>query len=203
MKNQITAETLSPITHKQRPVITTEILAQLYGTDVKNIQNNYARNTARFVAGKHFYKLVGDELRHMKHRLSLSEPVKKHRPSSCGSVKIARNVRSLILWTERGAARHAKMLETDQAWEVFEKLEDSYFKTPNTATPAPTVTGQQKILITLENGVPVSSRPLLPGEVTATPELFSEMLKKIGYVVVQREVLAQMNASQIAKLCGA
>ncbi|EES4398579.1 phage antirepressor Ant [Escherichia coli] len=35
--------------------------------------------------------------------------------------------RSLILWTERGAARHAKMLETDQAWEVFEKLEDCYF----------------------------------------------------------------------------
>ncbi len=190
MTNQITAETLSPITHKQRPVITTEILAQLYGTDVKNIQNNYARNTARFVAGKHFFKIEGGELRELKHR-----------PSSCGSVKIARNVRSLILWTERGAARHAKMLETDQAWEVFEKLEDSYFKTSNTATPAPTVIGQQKILITLENGMPVSSRPLLPGEVTATPELFSEMLKKIGYVVVQREVLAQMNASQIAQLC--
>lgn len=42
-------------------------------------------------------------------------------------MKIARNVRSLILWTERGAARHAKMLETDQAWDVFEKLEDCYF----------------------------------------------------------------------------
>ncbi|MDR8143073.1 hypothetical protein XC08_22250, partial [Acinetobacter baumannii] len=29
--------------------------------------------------------------------------------------------------TERGAARHAKMLDTDQAWEVFEQLEDCYF----------------------------------------------------------------------------
>lgn len=48
------------------------------------------------------------------HRLSLSESVGK-----CA--------RSLVLWTERGAARHAKMLETDQAWEVFEKLEDFYF----------------------------------------------------------------------------
>lgn len=33
----------------------------------------------------------------------------------------------MILWTERGAARHAKMLETEQAWDVFEKLEDYYF----------------------------------------------------------------------------
>ncbi|ELY4673255.1 ORF6N domain-containing protein [Cronobacter muytjensii] len=190
MTTQISAENISPITHNQIPVITTELLAHLYGADTIRIQQNHKRNERRFIAGKHFFKLEGAELKEFKNRLSLSESVGKR-------------ARSLILWTERGAARHAKMLETDQAWEVFEKLEDSYFKTPNTATPAPTVTGQQKILITLDNGVPVSSRPLLPGEVTATPELFSEMLKKIGYVVVQREVLAQMNASQIAKLCGA
>ncbi|EFE7560694.1 phage antirepressor Ant [Escherichia coli] len=116
MTTQISVETLSPITHNQIPVITTELLAQLYGTEAIRIQQNHARNAERFIEGKHFYKLVGDELRGMKHRLSLSE-----------SVKIARNVRSLILWTERGAARHAKMLETDQAWDVFEKLEDCYF----------------------------------------------------------------------------
>lgn len=116
MPTQIAVETLSPITHNQIPVITTELLAQLYGTEAIRIQQNHARNAERFIEGKHFYKLVGDELRGMKHRLSLSE-----------SVKIARNVRSLIIWTERGAARHAKMLETDQAWDVFEKLEDCYF----------------------------------------------------------------------------
>ncbi len=33
----------------------------------------------------------------------------------------------LYLWTKRGAARHAKMLSTDRAWEVFEQLEDTYF----------------------------------------------------------------------------
>ncbi|EGM7722260.1 phage antirepressor Ant [Escherichia coli] len=116
MTTKISVETLSPITYNQIPVITTELLAQLYGTEAIRIQQNHARNAERFIEGKHFYKLVGDELRVMKHRLSLSE-----------SVKIARNVRSLILWTERGAARHAKMLETDQAWDVFEKLEDCYF----------------------------------------------------------------------------
>ncbi|EOO3656321.1 ORF6N domain-containing protein, partial [Escherichia coli] len=116
MTTQISVETLAAITHNQTPVITTELLAHLYGADVKNIQNNFARNVGRFQIGKHFFKIEGEELRELKHRPSLS-----------GSVKIARNVRSLILWTERGAARHAKMLETDQAWEVFEKLEDCYF----------------------------------------------------------------------------
>lgn len=114
--NQINLDTLSPITHNSIPVITTELLAQLYGTSVINIQVNHSRNADRFIVGKHFFKVESDELRAMKRELTESK-----------SVKIAPNVRSLILWTERGAARHAKMLETDQAWEVFEQLEDCYF----------------------------------------------------------------------------
>ncbi|HFO9176636.1 TPA: ORF6N domain-containing protein [Escherichia coli] len=126
MATQISVETLSPIAYNQIHVITTELLAQLYGTETVNIKMNFSRNSARFVQGKHFFKLEGNELREFKHRLSLSESVSREVTESY-SVKIARNVRSLILWTERGAARHAKMLETDQAWEVFEKLEDCYF----------------------------------------------------------------------------
>jgi hypothetical protein len=33
----------------------------------------------------------------------------------------------LMLWTKKGTLRHAKILDTDKAWEVFEILEDSYF----------------------------------------------------------------------------
>ncbi|EOV4623021.1 ORF6N domain-containing protein, partial [Escherichia coli] len=113
MTTQISVETLSPITYNQIPVITTELLAQLYGTEAIRIQQNHKRNSDRFVEGKHFFKVVGEELKNL--RLSLRES------------QISPKTRSLILWTERGAARHAKMLETDQAWEVFEKLEDSYF----------------------------------------------------------------------------
>ncbi|ENC3150059.1 ORF6N domain-containing protein [Escherichia coli] len=115
MTTQISVETLSPITHNQIPVITTELLAQLYGTEILNIQVNFTRNKERFVEGKHFFKASGEELKNL--RLTLS---KSQNP-------ISPKARSLILWTERGAARHAKMLETDQAWEVFEKLEDCYF----------------------------------------------------------------------------
>ncbi len=38
MTTQISVETLSPITHNQIPVITTELLAQLYDTEILNIQ---------------------------------------------------------------------------------------------------------------------------------------------------------------------
>ncbi|EOU5964711.1 P22AR C-terminal domain-containing protein [Escherichia coli] len=123
MATQISVETLSPITHNQIPVITTELLAQLYCTEINNIKVNYTRNSERFVEGKHFFKVVGDELKILRVTLSNSQNVQ---PSLRG-LQISPKARSLILWTERGAARHAKMLETDQAWEVFEKLEDCYF----------------------------------------------------------------------------
>jgi len=34
----------------------------------------------------------------------------------------------LYLWTEKGAFLHAKSLNTDVAWEVYDQLVDSYFK---------------------------------------------------------------------------
>ena len=38
-------------------------------------------------------------------------------------------------------ARHAKILDTDQAWEVFEKLEDHYFAAKVDAGSAPDIPG--------------------------------------------------------------
>lgn len=103
-------------THCNIPVMTTEMLADLYDTEPKLIRQNYQRNADRFVDGKHCYKLIGDELRAFKNEASQR-----------GLVNIAPKVSHLFLWTGRGAARHAKMLETDRAWDVFEKLEDCYF----------------------------------------------------------------------------
>lgn len=102
------------IQYQSVPVMTTEQLAGFYSTEAIRIQQNHLRNANRFEEGKHFFKVEGDALRELK--LSLS------------SLKIVSpNTRSLILWTEKGAARHAKILETDQAWDVFEQLEDVYF----------------------------------------------------------------------------
>lgn len=111
---QINDTQVSIINFNSVPVVTTEMLAEFYNTDSKHIQNNYLRNNGRFIEGKHFFKLVGDQLKQFKNLPSLRGLVNKRAPH-------------LTLWTERGAARHAKMLDTDQAWEVFEQLEDCYF----------------------------------------------------------------------------
>lgn len=113
MSNQIAVENLQPTLHDGIKVITTELLAQLYGTTAHSITKNHRSNVERFVAGKHYFKVTGQELANLR--------------VTFGDLQISPKARSLILWTERGAARHAKMLETDQAWEVFEKLEDFYF----------------------------------------------------------------------------
>ncbi|MBB3258237.1 hypothetical protein F4827_003105 [Paraburkholderia bannensis] len=111
---KVTPETLPAIVWREASVITTELLAKLYQTDEARIRQNFMRNAARFEEGKHYFRLEGDDLRSFK-ALSISKI-------------LSRNTRSLILWTERGAARHAKMIETDKAWDVFEKLEDCYFR---------------------------------------------------------------------------
>ncbi|ENK6875175.1 TPA: ORF6N domain-containing protein [Escherichia coli] len=102
-------------------VVTTETLAAGYGTTPIRIQQNYIRNEDRFVEGKHFFKISGDELKSF--RLSFSESVNKH-------------TTSLVLWTERGAARMSKIVDTDEAWLFFEKMEQAYFRkaTPSSNT---------------------------------------------------------------------
>ncbi|MDE5620138.1 MAG: hypothetical protein K2O29_09960 [Ruminococcus sp.] len=37
-------------------------------------------------------------------------------------------IRTLYLWTESGALLHAKSLNTDKAWVVYEFLVDTYFR---------------------------------------------------------------------------
>lgn len=122
IENQVSPETLPVITWQKARVITTELLARLYGTETDNIRQNFSANSDRFVDGKHFFKLDGDALREFKNCVSNPHAVQKH-------------TRNLTLWTERGAARHAKMLDTDAAWEVFERLEDYYFATKKIIAP--------------------------------------------------------------------
>ncbi|ECY2819317.1 ORF6N domain-containing protein [Salmonella enterica] len=195
MTTQIAVETLSPILHNQIPVVTTELLAQLYGAEVKNVQNNYARNAERFVAGKHFFKVTGDDLKNLRVTLSHSQNLQ---PSLRG-LQISPKVRSLILWTERGAARHAKMLETDQAWEVFEKLEDCYFSQKQPATtrqvePAVDMLNID-ILIQIRDGNVKDIRQIGPDMFIGKVDQILSGLRESGWIVIKRDLLAEKLAT--------
>jgi hypothetical protein len=113
-----------PIEFKNQRIMTTAVLAEQFGTEDKIISNNFNRNIARFVEGKHYYRLEGEELKQFKGYHLNDESLKY--------------VSILYLWTEMGAARHAKILDTDEAWDVYEQLEDTYFKVKKIAQVAQT-----------------------------------------------------------------
>jgi hypothetical protein len=120
----VEAKDLQIIEYRGQRVVTTERMALGYGTDPKNIQDNFQNNRQRFIEGKHYFWLEGEELQDFK-RL----------PDNFG---VANKYSSrLILWTERGAANHAKMLETDLAWSYYDEMVEFYFTRRETLpTPA-------------------------------------------------------------------
>ena len=115
---------LMPLEFKSQRIIITKILAEQYGTDENNIIKNFNNNKSRFIEGKHYFKLQGEELK--KFKLVVN---------NVHDQIISNKTTVLTLWTDRGAARHAKILDTDEAWEVYETLEETYFnikaKIPN------------------------------------------------------------------------
>ena len=117
MSQLSSSSSLPQLFYKGIPVVTTETLAQVYEVETKQIRQNFANNKERFLAGKHFYTLAGYELREFKNCVE-----------NFDSVKIGKRTATLILWTERGAARHAKMLNSDKAWDMFELLEETFFR---------------------------------------------------------------------------
>lgn len=95
-------------------VLTTKQLAELYGTDPERIKLNYRYNKERYVVGKHIIPIQDSELREFKARYQFDTQFKY--------------AKSLYLWTEKGALLHAKSLNTDKAWEVYDYLVDFYFR---------------------------------------------------------------------------
>ena len=98
--------------YKDIRVLTTQQIAEAYGTDNKTISYNFNHNKDRYKEGKHYICLEGAELKEFKTSREFPESSK---------------INKLYLWTEKGAFLHAKSLGTDQAWEVYERLVDFYF----------------------------------------------------------------------------
>lgn len=97
-------------------VLTSKQLAEEYETSEATIKMNFSRNRDKYVEGKHYVSLTGDELKEFK----------KNQVTNC--YLVANRTSHLYLWTEKGALLHAKSLNTDKAWEVYDYLVDFYFR---------------------------------------------------------------------------
>lgn len=156
----IDANRLPVIEWKGVRVVTTETLAAGYGASAKNIQDNLLNNKSRFIDGVHYFKLEGDELRQFKKV-----------PDNIGLV--SKHTSQQILWTEKGAARMSKIVDSDEAWSFFEKMEDAYFR------PAPTeVSRKQLALMVIEAEDRAEAFQLENKHLSATVESLEKHLTK-------------------------
>ena len=99
---------------KGMKVLTTRQIAEAYGVSKDKIIYNYNYNKDRYVLGKHYIEVFGEELRRLKRTCEIQSSFKY--------------VKTLYLWTEKGALLHAKSLNTDKAWQVYDYLVDFYFR---------------------------------------------------------------------------
>ena len=154
---------------KGMKVLTTRQIAEAYGVSKDKIIYNFNYNKDRYVLGKHYIEVFGEELRRLKRTCEIQS-----------SFKYAK---TLYLWTEKGALLHAKSLNTDKAWEEYDYLVDFYFRAkeePKETKPVPVDTvpvvsrqkdkklpqidnpiGVLKLLLQVaeDNGIGVSSYP--------------------------------------------
>lgn len=104
--------------------MTTQQLAEIYEASEQQIQQNFNNHKDNFREGKHYYLLQGESLRDFKRQFDNIEV----------PLGVSKFASSLYLWTERGANRHCKILDTDKAWEQFDNLEETYFRVKETGT---------------------------------------------------------------------
>ena len=118
-------------------VLTTQQLAECYGTTTDTITKNFNRNKDRYIEGKHFICLRGEELKEFK---------------ANGQIDLLPNIHTFYLWTEKGAFLHAKSLNTDEAWEVYDRLVESYFRVRQKAIDRSQLSPQMQMFYAIADG---------------------------------------------------
>lgn len=187
---------MTPVEYKGQVVITTAQLAEVYGASPDNIKDNFNRNKDRFVNGKHYILLTGNDLRQFKNQVAETDLVDKR-------------TSQLYLWTRRGASRHCKILGTDKAWEQFDYLEDNYFEKQPKSIP---LTTAQQIQLLAQGNVELNQRvdtlaermdnfeqnlPLLPED---ADDVSREVKKRVVEVLGGKDSNAYHNKSLSQKV---
>lgn len=169
--------------YKDIRVLTTQQIAEAYKTDGKTVSYNFNHNRERYEDGKHFICLVGDELKAFREIHEL--------PS---------NISKLYLWTEKGAFLHAKSLNTDEAWEVYGKLVDSYFVKKQPQLPTTYKEALQQLLSQVEeNEKLIEQKSELEESVKKMDKVICDMTPKVDYVDRILSSTDCMTVTQIAQ----
>ena len=126
-------------------VLTTRQLAEAYETERKVINNNYLRNKDKFILGKHYIAVEGDEMRHLRTSPQFEGELKK--------------VSKAYFWTEKGALLHAKSLNTDKTWQVYDYLVDFYFRAKE---QEPEIPPKKEVVPTQTKTEPVKNKVVIP-----------------------------------------
>ena len=121
-------------------VLTTRQLAEAYETERKVINNK-----DKFILGKHYIAVEGDEMRHLRTSPQFEGELKK--------------VSKAYFWTEKGALLHAKSLNTDKAWQVYDYLVDFYFRAKEQEAELPP---KKEVVPTQTKTEPIKSKVAIP-----------------------------------------
>lgn len=91
---------------KGSKVLTTKQIAEAYGVTKEKIIYNFNYNKDKYILGKHYIEVFGEELRRLKRTCEIQSSFK-----------------------------YAKSLNTDKAWQVYDYLVDFYFRTKEENLP--------------------------------------------------------------------
>ena len=127
---------LQVIEWQNQRVLLTSQLAKSYETTTRRISENFNANKERYIEEKHFYCLEGDALRNFRANTEITD--------------LPSNINKLYLWTEKGTLLHAKSLNTDKAWEVYDRLVETYFRVKEVMPQLNNLSPQLQLLINME-----------------------------------------------------
>ena len=114
---------LQVIEEQGQRVLTTQQIAEVYKVDPKVVTNNFSRNKDKFSYGKHYIELRGEDLKAFK--------------GSHQNDATLKFTSVLYLWTEKGAQMIAKTINTDEAWDAYENVVDTYYRVKAIAPSTP------------------------------------------------------------------
>lgn len=157
-------------------VLTTRQFAAVYGTEIKVIQNNFQRNKDRYTVGKHYIYMDRDELREVK--------------ATCPQIEgELRRTSRVHFWTEKGALLHAKSLNTDRAWEVYDYLVDFYFRAKEKA-----VEPEKKEIVPAEVREDAQNSKILPKDIDKKSLNIAPMFRQV-LTMLPTDALDEMERS--------